>query len=110
MKQEHSQLSQEAHECVDSIPELNKMVTGVQALGRFGYTINWLVLRNTLFYAHSCFWTAVAQCEDFKMKYVEEQAKRKELYNQIQETKGMFFPLVVIICCIICREFRIKGT
>ncbi|XP_031285173.1 kinesin-like protein KIN-14R [Pistacia vera] len=62
MKQEHSQLSREAHDCADSIPELNKMVTGVQAL--------------------------VAQCEDFKMKYVEEQAKRKELYNQIQETKG----------------------
>ncbi|KAK2656623.1 hypothetical protein Ddye_009675 [Dipteronia dyeriana] len=62
MKAEHSQLSREAHECADSVPELNKMVTGVQAL--------------------------VAQCEDYKMKYNEEQAKRKELHNQIQETKG----------------------
>ncbi|KAH9712652.1 kinesin-like protein KIN-14R [Citrus sinensis] len=33
MKKEHSQLSREAHECADSIPELNKMVIGVQALG-----------------------------------------------------------------------------
>ncbi|XWS29612.1 hypothetical protein CRYUN_Cryun24cG0044100 [Craigia yunnanensis] len=62
MKNEHVQLSHEAHACAESIPELNKMVTGVQAL--------------------------VAQCEDLKMKYSEEQAKRKELYNQIQETKG----------------------
>ncbi|KDP29798.1 hypothetical protein JCGZ_18733 [Jatropha curcas] len=62
MKEEHAQLSREAHECTDSIPELNKMVTGVQAL--------------------------VAQCEDLKAKYSEEQAKRKELYNQIQEAKG----------------------
>ncbi|CAN1216064.1 Kinesin-like protein KIN-14R, partial [Linum perenne] len=30
----------------------------------------------------------VAQCEDLKLKYSEEQAKRKQLYNQIQETKG----------------------
>ncbi|KAK4844077.1 hypothetical protein QYF36_016189 [Acer negundo] len=62
MKEEHSQLSREAHECADSVLELNKMVTGVQVL--------------------------VAQCEDYKMKYNEEQAKRKELHNQIQETKG----------------------
>ncbi|KAJ4714582.1 Kinesin-like protein [Melia azedarach] len=62
MKEEHSQLSCEAHECADSIPELSKMVIGVQAL--------------------------VVQCEEFKMKYSEEQAKRKELYNQIQETRG----------------------
>ncbi|KAK3211129.1 hypothetical protein Dsin_015835 [Dipteronia sinensis] len=62
MKEEHSRLSREAHECADSVPELNKMVTGVQAL--------------------------VAQCEDYKLKYNEEQAKRKELHNQIQETKG----------------------
>lgn len=38
MKKEHSQLSREAHECADSIPELNKMVIGVQALGRFSFT------------------------------------------------------------------------
>ncbi|XP_022751140.1 kinesin-like protein KIN-14R isoform X1 [Durio zibethinus] len=62
MKNEHAQLSHEAHACAESIPDLNKMVTGVQAL--------------------------VAQCEDLKVKYSEEQAKRKELYNQIQETKG----------------------
>lgn len=35
MKQEHSQLSREAHECADSIPELNQMVVAVQALGNF---------------------------------------------------------------------------
>ncbi|XVE86888.1 hypothetical protein DITRI_Ditri18aG0071600 [Diplodiscus trichospermus] len=62
MKNEHAQLSHEAHACAESIPELNKMVTGVQAL--------------------------VAQCEDLKVKYSKEQSKRKELYNQIQETKG----------------------
>lgn len=33
MKQEHSQLSREAHECADSIPDLNKMVFAVQSLG-----------------------------------------------------------------------------
>ncbi|KAK8995797.1 hypothetical protein V6N11_076055 [Hibiscus sabdariffa] len=33
MKKEHAQLSIEAHACVESIPELNKMITGVQALG-----------------------------------------------------------------------------
>ncbi|KAF2295791.1 hypothetical protein GH714_034014 [Hevea brasiliensis] len=62
MKEEQCQLSREAHECAGSIPQLNNMVTGVKAL--------------------------VAQCEDLKAKYSEEQAKRKELYNQIQEAKG----------------------
>ncbi|KAJ8765447.1 hypothetical protein K2173_014569 [Erythroxylum novogranatense] len=62
MKEEHAQLSREAHDCADSIPELYKMIEGVQAL--------------------------VAQCEDLKVKYSAEHAKRKELYNQIQETKG----------------------
>ncbi|WCJ32014.1 Kinesin-like protein KIN-14R [Euphorbia peplus] len=62
LKKEHSQLAFEAHECADSVPELSKMVSGVQAL--------------------------VAQCEYLKEKYSEEQAKRKELYNQIQEAKG----------------------
>lgn len=33
MKKEQFQLSCEAHECADSIPELNKMVFAVQALG-----------------------------------------------------------------------------
>lgn len=35
MKREHFQLSFEAHDCADSIPELNKMVSAVQALGTF---------------------------------------------------------------------------
>ncbi|KAJ9670289.1 hypothetical protein PVL29_026684 [Vitis rotundifolia] len=74
MKQEHSQLSHEAHECADSIPELNQMVVSVQAL--------------------------VAQCEDFKMKYIEEQTKRKKLYNQVQEAKGN----IRVFCR--CRPFR----
>lgn len=35
MKQEHSELSREAHECADSIPDLSKMVFAVQSLGTF---------------------------------------------------------------------------
>lgn len=62
MKQEHSVLSREAHDCAESIPNLNKMVSAVQGL--------------------------VAQCEDLKVKYSEEQAMRKKLFNQVQETKG----------------------
>lgn len=33
MKSDQAQLSLEAHDCVDSIPELNKMVFAVQELG-----------------------------------------------------------------------------
>ncbi|KAL1833550.1 hypothetical protein ACET3Z_003201 [Daucus carota] len=62
MKEEHSKLSREAHECADSIPELNKMSFAVQEL--------------------------VAQCEDLKVKYSEEQAKRRKLHNEVQEAKG----------------------
>nr|GMC62407.1 kinesin-like protein KIN-14R [Ipomoea batatas] len=62
MKQEHSQLSRDAHECVDSIPDLSKMVFAVQSL--------------------------VEQCEDLKFKYNEEQAKRRKLFNEVQEAKG----------------------
>ncbi|XP_059460416.1 kinesin-like protein KIN-14R isoform X1 [Corylus avellana] len=62
MKQEHYHLSLEAYQCSTSIPELNKMVFAVQAL--------------------------VGQCDDLKLKFSEEQAKRKMLYNQIQEAKG----------------------
>ncbi|PIN20753.1 Kinesin (KAR3 subfamily) [Handroanthus impetiginosus] len=62
MKQEHAQLSREAHECADSIPDLNKMVFAVQAL--------------------------VEQCEDLKVKYNEEQMKSRKLHNQVQEAKG----------------------
>ncbi|KAF7139372.1 hypothetical protein RHSIM_Rhsim07G0213200 [Rhododendron simsii] len=62
MKEEHSQLSHEAHECVDSIPDLNKMIMAVQAL--------------------------VSQYDDLKLKYSEEQARTKKLFNQIQEVKG----------------------
>ncbi|KAK6125845.1 hypothetical protein DH2020_040413 [Rehmannia glutinosa] len=62
MKREHSQLSREAHECVDSIPDLHKMVFAVQTL--------------------------VEQCEDLKVKYNEEQIKRRKLHNQVQEAKG----------------------
>ncbi|KAK4263065.1 hypothetical protein QN277_028541 [Acacia crassicarpa] len=62
MKSEHTQLSCEAHECVNSIPEINKMVFAVQEL--------------------------VKQCEDFKLKYNEEMAQRKRLFNEVQEAKG----------------------
>ncbi|KAM0896676.1 hypothetical protein ACQ4PT_023046 [Festuca glaucescens] len=62
MKQEQALLSLEAHDCADSIPDLSKMIAAVQAL--------------------------VAQCEDLKIKYNEEMAKRKRLHNIVQETKG----------------------
>lgn len=62
MKEEHSQLSREAHECADSIPELTKMVSAVHML--------------------------VVQCEEFKEKYIEEQRRRKKLFNEVQEAKG----------------------
>ncbi|KAF6165546.1 hypothetical protein GIB67_006436 [Kingdonia uniflora] len=65
MKREQSQLSREAHECADSVPDLNKMVFAVQEL--------------------------VTQYEDLKLKYNEEQAKRKKLHNQVEEAKGMVF-------------------
>ncbi|KAI3845860.1 hypothetical protein MKW98_010509 [Papaver atlanticum] len=61
MKTEQSQVSHEAHECANSIPDLNQMVSAVQAL--------------------------VAECDDLKSKYLEEQTMRKKLYNQIQEFK-----------------------
>ncbi|XP_024974589.1 kinesin-like protein KIN-14R [Cynara cardunculus var. scolymus] len=62
LKQDHSKLSREAHECVDSVPDLNHMVSAVQEL--------------------------VAQCEDLKVKYNEEQAKRRKLHNQVEDAKG----------------------
>ncbi|KAI3704390.1 hypothetical protein L1987_74608 [Smallanthus sonchifolius] len=62
LKQDHSQLSLKAHQCADSVPDLNNMVSAVQAL--------------------------VAQCEDLKMKYNEEQAKRRKLHNQVEDAKG----------------------
>ncbi|KAI3775738.1 hypothetical protein L1987_45490 [Smallanthus sonchifolius] len=62
LKQDHSQLSLQAHQCADSVPDLNNMVSAVQAL--------------------------VAQCEDLKMKYNEEQAKRRKLHNQVEDAKG----------------------
>nr|XP_010919436.1 kinesin-like protein KIN-14E [Elaeis guineensis] len=62
IKQEQSQLSLDAHECANSIPDLNKMIIAVQTL--------------------------VTQCEDLKIKYSEEIAKRKKLYNQVQDAKG----------------------
>lgn len=37
-----------------------------------------------------CFRFPVVQCEEFKQKYTEEQKKRKKLFNEVQEAKGMF--------------------
>jgi len=34
--------------------------------------------------------SAVKQCEDLKVKYNEEQAKRRKLFNEVQDAKGMF--------------------
>ncbi|KAL2349000.1 hypothetical protein Fmac_003000 [Flemingia macrophylla] len=62
MKSDYSKLSFEAHECVDSIPELNNMVFAVHEL--------------------------VKQCEDLKVKYNEEMTMRKKLFNEVQEAKG----------------------
>ncbi|CAI0406080.1 unnamed protein product [Linum tenue] len=62
IKSEHSQLSFEAHQCANSIPGLNQMVTAVQSL--------------------------VGQYDDLKMKFNEEQERRKKLYNQLLESKG----------------------
>ncbi|KAI3678139.1 hypothetical protein L6452_37420 [Arctium lappa] len=62
LKQDHSQLSLQAPQCTDTVPDLNNMVSAVQAL--------------------------VAQCEDLKIKYYEEQAKRRKLHNQIEDAKG----------------------
>ncbi|XP_004289515.1 PREDICTED: geminivirus Rep-interacting motor protein-like [Fragaria vesca subsp. vesca] len=62
MQKEHLHLSREAHACADSIPDLNNMISAVQGL--------------------------VAECEDLKVKYNEEQAKRKKLFNEVQEAKG----------------------
>ncbi|KAL6847623.1 hypothetical protein ACP4OV_022649 [Aristida adscensionis] len=62
MKQEQALLSLEAHDCANAVPDLSKMIGAVQAL--------------------------VAQCEDLKLKYNEEMAKRKKLHNIVEETKG----------------------
>ncbi|KAJ8747981.1 hypothetical protein K2173_013119 [Erythroxylum novogranatense] len=62
MKIKQSLLSTEARECAGSIPELNKMIFAAQAL--------------------------VAQYGNLKLKFNDEQVKRKELYNQLQESKG----------------------
>lgn len=40
--------------------------------------------------------SAVAQCEDLKIKYNEEQAIRKKLFNEVQEAKGVFSIHVII--------------
>lgn len=43
---------------------------------------------------------AVTLCEDLKIKYSEEIAKRKKLYNQVQEAKGMCsLSLPLSKCC-----------
>ncbi|KAM7460182.1 hypothetical protein LguiA_035835 [Lonicera macranthoides] len=68
IKQEHAQLFLEAYECADLVPELNKMTFVVQAL--------------------------VAQCEDLKVKYHEEQVNRRKLHNQVQEAKGVLNPML----------------
>ncbi|XP_052149349.1 kinesin-like protein KIN-14E isoform X2 [Oryza glaberrima] len=62
MKQEQTLLSLEAHDCANAVPDLSKMIGAVQTL--------------------------VAQCEDLKLKYYEEMAKRKKLHNIVEETKG----------------------
>ncbi|XP_071735388.1 kinesin-like protein KIN-14R [Rutidosis leptorrhynchoides] len=62
LKEDHSQLARQAHQCADTLPDLNNMVTAVQSL--------------------------VTQCEDLKVKYYEEQSKRRKLHNQVEDSKG----------------------
>lgn len=62
MKQEQTKLSRDAHACANLIPDMDKMLSAIQ--------------------------TQVTQFEDLKQKYNEELAKRKKLYNQVQEAKG----------------------
>lgn len=62
MKLEQTQLSCEARECANLIPDMDNMISAIQR--------------------------QVAQCEDLKQKYNEELVKRRKLYNQIQEAKG----------------------
>ncbi|CAN6450848.1 unnamed protein product [Victoria cruziana] len=62
MRGDYMKLSEEAHGCATSIPDLNKMAHAVQSL--------------------------VRQCEDLKQKYSKEQAERKKLYNKVLEIKG----------------------
>ena len=38
---------------------------------------------------------AVAHYEDLKLKYYEEMDKRKKLYNIVQETKGIYYPVCI---------------
>ncbi|KAI3685800.1 hypothetical protein L6452_35058 [Arctium lappa] len=62
MKQKQIQLSYDARECANVIPDMDNMISAIQR--------------------------QVAQCEDLKQKYNEELVKRRKLYNQIQEAKG----------------------
>ncbi|KVG42624.1 Kinesin-like protein KIFC3, partial [Cynara cardunculus var. scolymus] len=64
MKQEQTQLSCDAREYANLIPDMDNMISAIQG--------------------------QVAQCEDLKQKYNEELVKRRKLYNQIQEAKGKF--------------------
>lgn len=40
MKQEQYELSQRAHECANSIPNMSKMIDGVQALGKIKFQMS----------------------------------------------------------------------
>ncbi|KAJ1382149.1 P-loop containing nucleoside triphosphate hydrolase [Sesbania bispinosa] len=80
MKSDYSQLSFEAHECVDSIPELNKMVFAVQEL--------------------------VKQCEDLKVKCNEEMIQRKKLFNEVQEAKAKDGSLGILTSGSTKKSFR----
>ncbi|TQD73797.1 hypothetical protein C1H46_040674 [Malus baccata] len=62
MKEDYAQLHSEVHKFTDVIPEFNNMVSAIQAM--------------------------VTQSDELKLKFNEEQAKRKILYNQMQEAKG----------------------
>lgn len=86
MKDEQIKLSQEAQDCANLFPDLNKMFSAVQELGKQIIFFSFKLILGLLF-SNVCI--SVSQSEDLKLKYSEEQAERKKLYNQIQETKGI---------------------
>ena len=50
---------------------------------------------------------AVAKCEDLKIKYNEEMAKRKKLHNIVQETKGAYYCALCIQMLTLISRIRL---
>ncbi|MQL76669.1 hypothetical protein Taro_009071 [Colocasia esculenta] len=66
MKKEQAELSHDAHECTSSIPQLNEMVIGIQALGK----MKTMLYKCVEYYLSDVYFSlVVSQCEDLKLKY-----------------------------------------